>query len=132
MLKSAYDKIHDSLQAANLESNEKNKEIAAQNEELIQMQDNLNSLNLNLETMVRDRTAKIQMQNEILMKYSYTNAHDLRGPVARLMGLASISGMDENLKPEYIIEKMRQQAVEIDDVVRKINVELESVNLQFP
>ncbi len=132
MLKSAYDKMHASLQEANMESNEKAKEIAAQNEELIQMQDNLASLNANLEGLVRERTAKIQKQNEILMRYSYTNAHDLRGPVARLIGLANINGIDKNMNSEFIIEKMREQAIEVDEVVRKINVELDSVNLHIP
>lgn len=132
ILKSGYDKLYDSLHEAHRESSERAKEIAAQNEELIQMQDNLNSLNTNLEGIVRERTLRIQMQNEVMMKYSYANAHHLRGPVARLLGLANISELRDSLSPQFIIDRMREQAIEIDEVVRKINVELESINSQFP
>jgi hypothetical protein len=40
------------------------KEIEAQNEGLLQIQNNLNALNANLEQVVNERTAEIQLQNE--------------------------------------------------------------------
>ena len=86
ILKSNYDKMNMHLRNANTELLEKSHEIAAQKEELLLTQDTLNNLNTDLEKTVNERTAKIQFQNEILIKYSYTNAHHLRGPVARLLG----------------------------------------------
>jgi signal transduction histidine kinase len=74
---------------------------------------------------VNERTAKIQSQNEILIKYSYTNAHHLRGPVARLLGLASIYNLETNPDYNFFIRKMADQAKEIDDVIKQINSELE-------
>lgn len=81
VLKSNYDKIYRNLDLTNQELLEKGKEIEAQNEELMQAQDNLNDLNKDLERKVNERTAKIQNQNQILIQYSFTNAHHLRGPV---------------------------------------------------
>ena len=86
VLKASYDRLHSSLKEANMDLQEKNNEIAAQNEELLQIQDNLSELNTDLERLVNERTDKIRVQNDILLKYSYRNAHDLRGPVARLLG----------------------------------------------
>jgi hypothetical protein len=40
------------------------KEIEAQNEGPLQIQNNLNALNANLEQVVNERTAEIQLQNE--------------------------------------------------------------------
>jgi signal transduction histidine kinase len=87
---------------------------------------NLNSLNAQLEAMVYERTRKIQQQNLALLKYSYANAHHLRGPVARLLGLANISRIDCGLTNTQIIEKMADQALEIDTVVKQINRDLDA------
>ncbi len=131
VLKFSYDNIHRDLRNTNLELHEKAKEIAAQNEELLQIQDNLNTLNTDLERIVIERTSKIQIQNEILFNYSYTNAHQLRGPVARLLGLGNIYELDLKPNPDFIIEKMVEQAKEIDSVIKQINVALESGNVKL-
>jgi signal transduction histidine kinase len=124
VLKGSYDRIHTNLKDINLDLQEKNNEIAAQNEELRQIQDNLSELNTDLERMVTERTEKLSIQNDILLKYSYRNAHDLRGPVARLLGLASLVKLESPPEHDFIMEKMVEQAHEIDHVVKQINVEL--------
>lgn len=131
VLKFNYDKINQDLTNANLELQEKSYEIAAQNEELIQIQNNLSEINTDLERTVNERTAKIQIQNEILIKYSYTNAHHLRGPVARLLGLVSIYKLESSPNPDFIINKMADQAIELDAVIKKINIELESSEVEI-
>ncbi len=126
MLKSSYDKIYAHLNQTNTELHQKATEIEAQNEELVQVQAKLNSVNTNLEKIVEERTAKVHAQNEILRKYSYTNAHHLRGPVARLLGLANVYKLEVNPDPDFIITKMVDQANEIDSVIKQINVDLET------
>lgn len=126
ILKASYDRINGTLREFNVELAQKANEIEAQNEELMQMQDNLNSLNTELERMVHERTSKIQLQNQALVKYSYANAHHLRGPIARLLGLANVYHTHSNLPPDFIIERMVEQAHEIDSVVKQINVDLEA------
>jgi hypothetical protein len=126
VLKAAYDKIYYSLRTSHVELHRKNKEIAEQNEKLMMTQENLNALNTHLEGIISERTEKIQAQNEVLLKYSYTNAHHLRGPVARLLGLASIYRMDSQMNPGFILAKMEEQANEIDAVVKKINIDLDT------
>ncbi len=126
VLKTNYDRIHRHLSDRNIELAEKSDQIAAQNERLLQIQHNLNALNTGLEKAVNERTATIRLQNETLLRYSYTNAHHLRGPVARLLGLASIYKLDPDTDPDFFIRKMVDQANEIDAVIRQINTELES------
>ena len=126
VLKSSYDRIHLHLRETNVELREKADEIEAQNEELVQIHENVNALNTDLERIVNERTAKIQIQNEVLLKYSYTNAHHLRGPVARLLGLANVHKLNTEYDDDFIISKMVEQAHEIDDVIRQINVDLDS------
>lgn len=124
-LKFSYDKINGFLREMNNDLNGKANELEMRNNELVQIQNNLNGLNLNLEKIVNERTEKIRQQNEVLIKYSYANAHHLRGPVARLLGLASVYRLGAGIEVDFIIEKMVDQANEIDMVVKQINKDLE-------
>lgn len=128
VLKSNYDRIQQNLINTNAQLNDKAKEIASQNEELLQIQENLSILNADLEKIVDDRTTKIKAQNEVLIKYSYRNAHHLRGPVARLLGLSMVYKLDPHSNPVYFMDKMVEQANEIDSVIKQINIELEATN----
>jgi len=130
VIKYSYDKIHNDLNDANILLNDKAKEVEAQNEELRQIQENLFALNQNLEKMVTERTQEIQNQNKKLVQYGFNNAHHLRGPVTRLLGLASIYKLDENPNAKFYIDKMVDQAHEIDAVVKKINSDLIENNIE--
>jgi signal transduction histidine kinase len=130
ILKSRYDQINHALRSANEELLNKTYEIEAQNEELLQSHESVSELNKNLESMVMERTAKVHAQNEMLLKYTYTNAHHLRGPVARLLGLISIHKLEPNPDYDFFFSKMEDQAKEIDSVVKQINEELEDGNVK--
>ena len=125
VLKSRYDQINLALRNANIELVSKANEIEAQHEELLQSHESANELNRNLEQMVMERTEKVHAQNQMLLKYTYTNAHHLRGPVARLLGLINVHKLDPNPDYNFFMTKMEDQAVEIDNVVKQINQELE-------
>lgn len=125
ILKLRYDEINKMLRKANEELISKADEIAAQHEELLVSHEHVNELNKNLEKIVMERTAKVHAQNEMLLKYTFTNAHQLRGPVARLLGLISIHKLDTNPDYNFFFRTIEDQANEIDNVVKQINAELE-------
>lgn len=124
MLKKRYDGVLQTLAAKNLELAEKAHEIEAQNEELQQSQENLFQLNNHLEQIVGERTNEVKQQNERLIKYAYANAHHMRGPVARLLGLIQLSKMDTSLDYEFLFSLIKEQTLEIDEVIKGINREL--------
>ena len=77
--------------------------------------------------MVHERTSEIKKQNERLMEYAYFNAHNLRGPVARILGLIYLLDKDfpEDGYSDY--KKMLKEAgEELDEVVREIRKRLEN------
>ncbi|MFM8913628.1 MAG: hypothetical protein ACKOE6_12055, partial [Flammeovirgaceae bacterium] len=117
VIKLRYNEMTAELRDKNFDLIEKSNEIEAQNEELIQSQETLHGLNTHLEEIVEQRTREVHRQNEQLIKYAYTNAHHLRGPVARLLGLIQVSKLDKQMDRGFIFEKIQQQAIEIDDVV---------------
>lgn len=124
-LKDSYDKIQLFLIETNKELKSKAIQIEEQNFELKEAQEELHAINSHLESLVEERTQKIVKQNEVLLKYSYTNAHHLRGPVARILGLANLNKLTPRPDPDFIINAMVMQAEEIDVVVKKINSELD-------
>jgi glucan phosphoethanolaminetransferase (alkaline phosphatase superfamily) len=111
IMKKRYDAAFKSLADKNLELYEKSNEIETQNEELVQSQESLNQLNLNLENLVQERTQKIQQQNYQLIKYAYSNAHHVRGPVARILGLIQLSKM-ENINSPFLFQKIEDDLIE--------------------
>ena len=127
-LKRRYDKMNSELKIANRELIEKSAEIEAQNEELVQSQDKLFELNQYLEQTVQDRTKRISEQNERIVKYTYVNAHHVRGPIARVLGLVQLAKIDPAVDLKFLIEKIETEAEEIDSIISGINIELEKIS----
>jgi len=114
--------------------------ISIQNEEL-------KSHTSNLESMVNIRTEELMNINKRLTKnnnqleqFGFVVSHNLRGPIARLLGLASILNMkkldDEN---NMLIEKMVEVTKDIDFIIHDLNqileiqkgIEQEFVSVEF-
>lgn len=125
LLKNRYDEAFIMLAVQNNELTDKANEIEAQNEELQQSQEKLSELNSHLEQIVEERTAQVKQQNQQLISYAYTNAHHLRGPVARLLGLVQLSKMETDLNYPFLFDRVLEQTLELDEVVRQINRELQ-------
>lgn len=106
---------------------QQSEELKAQAEELHAYNEKITSINDKLEEMVHERTSEIKKQNERLMEYAYFNAHNLRGPVARILGLIYLLDKDfpEDGYSDY--KKMLKEAgEELDEVVREIRKKLEN------
>ncbi len=89
-------------------------EMAQQQEELEMANEMIVSINGNLEQMIRSRTAEIQQKNKVLAEYAFINAHKLRAPVARLLGLAQL--FEHSSSPEEKEELMRRVHSEVQEL----------------
>lgn len=96
-----------------------NKDISEKNEEIKQINDNL-------EAEVNLRTQKIQDQNQKLIEYAYFNAHKVRGPLARVLGLVMLTENEQSLETmKDLHKKIHISALELDEVVKEINQKLD-------
>ncbi len=102
----------------------KSEEIEAQNEELAQNQEILSEVNQYLENLVDKKTENIRQHHEKLKKYAYLNAHQVRGPVARLLGLVQLSSMECNVDYPWFFEKVNLEIKALDKIIQRIAVEL--------
>jgi len=75
----------------------------------------------NLEDMVEERTKQINDQLSQLLKYAHMNSHDVRAPLARIMGLTQLldKETDESARNE-IIKKLGPTSLELDWVIRSM------------
>ncbi len=99
--------------------------MAHQNSLLEKSRKELNHINADLENIVRERTNNVKQKNEYLVKYAFANAHHVRGPFARILGLLQLAKIEKEVDYPFLFEKISEQSEEIDVVLKKINKELE-------
>lgn len=107
---------NDQLQNANTIIEGQNKEIKDRNE--------------TLEDEVHKRTKELVEYNQQLEQFAFVTAHNLRGPVARMLGLGTILRMtgDDPEETKYITDKLLTTAEEIDSVIKDLNQILQVKN----
>jgi signal transduction histidine kinase len=106
----------------------KTEQIHDQNRELTRSRQDLIKLNQQLERMVDEKARDIRRQNEILANYAFTNAHKLRGPVARILGLINVSRLETGLDFSWFFTKMEAETRDIDRVIRSVSEDLDKVD----
>jgi tetratricopeptide (TPR) repeat protein len=98
---------------------EKNISIAKMNESIL-------NINENLEKIISERTDALEKQNHKLIEYTFINAHKLRAPLARIMGLANlVQYTPQNEEQAKLIALLQEAAHELDIVTKSINQVLE-------
>lgn len=97
------------------------------NSDLHSSNEEVKVLNENLEKLVLERTDKINKQFEQLKRYVDINAHEVRAPLARMLGLLSLLRIetDEALKLD-LLDKINASSEELDVIIKKMNSLLES------
>jgi signal transduction histidine kinase len=111
-----------------LELNNKDLEalVRQRTAELSHANDELLSMNENLEALVNERTQKIDAQLNQIIKYAHMNSHQVRGPLARILGLMSLIKSESNASErEDLLLKLDESAKELDLIVREMNRLLE-------
>ena len=92
--------------------------LQKQNDELHESQEETLSINENLESIVERHIKGIEEKNRELGEYAFINAHLLRAPICRMLGiinLMEIEGSDADLT------LVKEKAMQIDSIIRRIN-----------
>ncbi|MGC3944054.1 MAG: PAS domain-containing protein [Chryseolinea sp.] len=66
--------------------------------------------------------------NEKLIKYAHMTAHEVRGPLARLLGLIQVSKMTNDADYPWFFDKLKGEAHDIDKVLKEISEELSEID----
>lgn len=94
------------------------KKVRQQSKEIARM-------NETLEQRVKERTEELQNQNKKLSEYAFINAHVLRSPVSKIMGLVNLMEVDKTSDPQEMMTYLKMSCNELDAVVKKITIALD-------
>ena len=120
----------------------KNKELAKQNSYLTKAQkiinaknEKLKTYNENLENLVQQRTKVLTQTNNQLInnnsqleQFAYILAHNIKAPIARLIGLAILFKKnipDLTAENKFIVNKIDESVLDLNQVVKDLNIILE-------
>ena len=81
-------------------------------------------MNDNLEELVKRRTNQLVARNKKIEDYSFSNSHLVRGPLARILGLAYIARIENNVDMDHI-KLIEENAKDLDDVIKEMTRILE-------
>lgn len=103
-----------------------NQELQETQEELISKNEEYEAINKNLEALVKERTKLIDSKNQQIIDYANINAHKVRGPLARIMGLINVSHFSNDPKElKNLFEKLGAPSEELNMIIGEINKTLE-------
>lgn len=103
-----------------------NKILEEKNADLAIQKQHIEYFNKNLESLVDERTAEFRHRNKQLERYAFINAHEVRAPLARILGLMHLHELDiKEQEQTKIFSRMQESAKELDEVVKNMNVTLQ-------
>lgn len=92
------------------------------NKNLILKNNEIKSINVNLDELAKERSKKIQLQMQALSKYAQVNSHEVRAPLARILSIAKqLEDVSDMSVKEELVSSVRKSADELDKVIRKVN-----------
>lgn len=114
----------------NLQWQKKDKRLLLEQKQLLQQQkEEIRAINDQLEDMVNDRTQELREaienltnKNQDLQQFSYITSHNLRAPVARILGLINIFNQ-ENMNDELnkqLLSHLRTASNSLDEVIKDL------------
>lgn len=121
-LKEKFVSYRKSVVIANESLKVSSEKLIQQTEQLRQQKASLTRLRNDLEKAVTEKINEAQNKSEILDEYSFINAHHVRAPLARVLGLIPLIELEhaENSARESL-QKIKSDAEEIDGILSKIN-----------
>lgn len=118
------------------EVSEQKEKIQAQADELAESNRSIIDMNRSLERIVAEKTVELRTTNEELVKhnsellqFSYTVSHNLRGPVARLLGLSNMAQAESDLNQARVwLSLITKTTHDLDLIIKDLSKILELRN----
>lgn len=123
-IKVQFDKERADIETENKRLDAVNMQLAVKNEALTNQQQQIRSLQNNLEELVLERTLELENKNRELEAYAYDNAHLVRRPLSNILSLIDLLNeeSDRQKSTRNQLKAIRKNAKNLDEVVQKINM----------
>ncbi len=118
-IKAQHEKISEQHEMLQLNFNVMN----SQNEELKSFRTMQQVVISNQERNLQKAFEQLKNRNQQMIEFSRINSHNVRGPLARILGLSDILNKADssNLEKEFLFKKIKEAGLELDRVVNYIN-----------
>lgn len=120
-LKKRFEEYRSEVTAQNIALETHQITFLEQNILIEEQKEKIEQFNRNLHLRVLQRTEEVQSRNKMLAEYAFINAHVLRGPLSRVMGLLNLMLLEERTRDPEKVKQVRHAAEEMDSIIRKIN-----------
>jgi signal transduction histidine kinase len=105
------------------------KKLMDQHNLILQQKEEIEGINNNLEQIVVDRTEKIKEQESQITEFAFINAHKVRSPLARIMGILNLIPLEKNEKEilaDYL-PILKANADELNDRLQEVSDTLNDI-----
>jgi signal transduction histidine kinase len=105
------------------------KRLIDQRDVIAHQKEEIEGINNNLEQIIIDRTEKIKDQESRISHFAFINAHKVRSPLARIMGLLHVIDLDKNKDHAFqeCLPKLRSNAEELNVMLREVSHTLNEI-----
>lgn len=104
--------------------------LRRQNEEVKLQKEEIESINNNLERLIVQRTKKVLEHEKLFTEYANINAHKVRSPLARILGLLNLIQLEEDKEKNIkeFLPLLKTNADELNDILDEVSKSLNAVN----
>lgn len=122
-IKVKFDQEREEIEEQNQQLDRLNSELEIKNQILSNQQEQVRSIQNNLEELVHERTLELENRNKELEAYAYDNAHVVRRPLSNILSLLDIIKVEDGKhKAGAQLNEIKRNANDLDQVVQKINM----------
>jgi signal transduction histidine kinase len=104
----------------------KQAQLTRQNEAIHNQKEEIEQINEELESIISDNTEKLRTHEERMNEYAHIHAHQVRSPLARIMGLIHLI----DLEPDSA-KALREYLPKIKSNADELNIQLKEVSKQL-
>lgn len=117
-LKNLYIKQNDELSEAHRSIRQQSMAMEHYNEKLEDQQEQLAVVNRLLKSSLDEKSSYIEEVNQSLIDLAHKNAHHVRGPVARILGLFNLIKSDPDNREMYL-DLIKSEAESLDGIIHE-------------
>ena len=106
------------------------KKLLDQHNMILQQKEEIEGINNNLEQIIVDSTEKIKEQESRITEFAFINAHKVRSPLARIMGILNLIHLEKNKEEifeDYLLilksnaDELNERLQEVSDTLNDIS-----------
>lgn len=104
--------------------------LLQQNKDILHQKEEIESINNNLEHLVVQRTQKVKEHQQLFTEYANINAHKVRSPLARIMGLLNIIELEKDREKilRELLPLLKENAEDLNGILDEVSRSLNAVN----